>query len=101
MTTPDTGVAAAAARAGADVALASWRTPVARHAKGGIDVATGHADRTWLVDPICGTLNYAAGTPLFAVNVALRENGRVRVAAVADPATGEVFVTDGERAWRD
>jgi myo-inositol-1(or 4)-monophosphatase len=63
--------------------------------------ADGSAERTWLVDPICGTLNYAAGTPLFVVNVALREGDRVQVAAVADPASGEVFVTDGGRAWRD
>ena len=33
--------------------------------------------------------------------MALREGDRVRVAAVADPASGEVFVTDGDRAWRD
>lgn len=132
MTTSDTDVAVAAARAGAAVALASWRTPVVRHGKGGIDFATdadlaseravravlgehrpddavtgeeygadGTADRTWLVDPICGTLNYAAGTPLYVVNVALREGDHVRVAAAADPASEEVFVTDGERAWRD
>jgi len=132
MTTHDTDVAVAAARAGAAVALASWRTPLERHGKGGIDFATdadlaseravrevlraqrpddavvgeeygadGTAERTWLVDPICGTLNYAAGTPLFVVNVALREGDRVRVAAVADPASGEVWVTDGDRAWHD
>ena len=40
MTTSDTAVAVAAARAGAAVALAAWRTPVARHGKGGIDFAT-------------------------------------------------------------
>jgi myo-inositol-1(or 4)-monophosphatase len=57
------------------------------------------ADRTWLVDPLCGTLNFAAGLLAVAVNVALEENGEVRVAAVADPATGETFWTDGEGAW--
>ena len=36
----------------------------------------GPRARTWLVDPICGTLNYAAGTPLWVVNVALREGDR-------------------------
>ncbi|MCH0543510.1 phosphatase, partial [Streptomyces sp. MUM 203J] len=49
----------------------------------------------WLVDPLCGTLNYAVGNMLVAVNVALR-NG---AAAVADPSSGEVFFTDGESAW--
>ncbi|MEH1055104.1 inositol monophosphatase family protein [Micromonospora sp. CPCC 206171] len=53
------------------------------------------AVRQWLVDPLCGTLNYAVGNMLVAVNVALR-NG---AAAVADPFSGEVFFTDGETAW--
>ncbi|MEU8674777.1 inositol monophosphatase family protein [Streptomyces sp. NPDC048560] len=52
------------------------------------------AVRRWLVDPLCGTLNYAAGTPVVAVNVALRDGA----AAVADPFAGDVFFTDGERA---
>lgn len=53
------------------------------------------AARQWLVDPLCGTLNYAVGNMLVAVNVALR-NG---AAAVADPFSGEVFFADGETAW--
>ncbi|MEU7488571.1 inositol monophosphatase family protein [Streptomyces sp. NPDC042319] len=51
--------------------------------------------RQWLVDPLCGTLNYAVGNMLVAVNVALRDGA----AAVADPFSGEVFFTDGETAW--
>ncbi|WP_392876613.1 inositol monophosphatase family protein [Streptomyces sp. LN499] len=56
----------------------------------------GAADavRQWLVDPLCGTLNYAVGNMLVAVNVALRDGA----AAVADPFSGEVFFTDGETA---
>jgi len=57
------------------------------------------ADRTWLVDPLCGTLNFAAETPLAAVNVALRNGAHVEVAASADPVAAEVFWTDGEAAW--
>lgn len=53
------------------------------------------AARQWLVDPLCGTLNYAVGNLLVAVNVALRGGA----AAVADPFSGEVFCTDGEAAW--
>ncbi|WP_138902134.1 inositol monophosphatase family protein [Streptomyces albidochromogenes] len=52
------------------------------------------AERVWLVDPLCGTLNYAAGNMLVAVNVALRDGA----AAVADPFSGEVFFTDGRTA---
>ncbi|AKU16456.1 inositol monophosphatase family protein [Luteipulveratus mongoliensis] len=59
---------------------------------------SGAGDRTWLIDPLCGTLNFAAETPLAAVNVALRAHGRVDVAAVADPISGEIFWTDEGRA---
>jgi myo-inositol-1(or 4)-monophosphatase len=57
------------------------------------------AHRRWLVDPLCGTLNYAVRTMLVGVNVALREGSRVTAAATADPFGGEVFWTDGETAW--
>ena len=53
------------------------------------------AARQWLVDPLCGTLNYAAGSMLVAVNVALRHGA----AAVADPFSDELYFTDGETAW--
>ncbi|HVB42416.1 MAG TPA: inositol monophosphatase family protein [Streptosporangiaceae bacterium] len=61
------------------------------------------SDRSWLIDPLCGTLNFAAGTPIVAVNVALRSGNRIEVAASADPFAGEVFWTDGQhaRARRD
>ena len=56
------------------------------------------ATRTWLVDPLCGTLNFAARTPLVAVNVALRDGAEVRVGVSADPLAGELFWTDGRYA---
>jgi myo-inositol-1(or 4)-monophosphatase len=56
------------------------------------------AAREWLVDPLCGTRNFAATTPIIAVNVALRTDGRVLAAASADPISGEVFWTDGTTA---
>jgi myo-inositol-1(or 4)-monophosphatase len=57
------------------------------------------ADRRWLVDPLCGTVNYAAQTALVAVNVALRAGPDVTVAASADPFAREVFWTEGKRAY--
>ncbi|MFF5896234.1 inositol monophosphatase family protein [Streptomyces argenteolus] len=62
--------------------------------EGGQRGAAG-TERRWLVDPLCGTLNYAVGHMLVAVNVALRGGP----AAVADPFTHEVFSTDGRTAW--
>jgi myo-inositol-1(or 4)-monophosphatase len=59
---------------------------------------SGDSSRRWLVDPICGTLNFAAGLPLFAVNVALDIEGTSAAAAVADPMAARVLWTDGERA---
>ncbi|HEX5578711.1 MAG TPA: inositol monophosphatase family protein [Candidatus Limnocylindria bacterium] len=45
--------------------------------------------RTWLVDPLCGTANFAAGVQAVAVNVALPA---AAVAAVAIPFSQEVIV---------
>lgn len=61
--------------------------------EGGRQGAHGAA-RQWLVDPLCGTMNYAVGSMLVAVNVALRDGA----AAVADPFSGEIFFTDGKTA---
>ncbi|MEU5539011.1 inositol monophosphatase family protein [Streptomyces sp. NPDC020362] len=59
---------------------------------------SAHARRRWLVDPLCGTLNYAVRTMLVGVNVALRVGDDTTAAATADPFSGEVFWTDGQRA---
>ncbi|SDJ50134.1 inositol monophosphatase family protein [Streptomyces indicus] len=124
----DAEVAVAAARAGADVVRRMYGQDLDRTDKGAGDFATAAdlaaeraildllrtarpgdaivgeetgrqgaagSGREWLVDPLCGTLNYASGTLAVGVNVALREGA----AAVADPFTGEVYATDGRRAW--
>jgi len=54
----------------------------------------------WLIDPICGTRNYASQLPLYATNLALVVAGRVRVAAVGDGTNGRVYAAvSGERAF--
>jgi myo-inositol-1(or 4)-monophosphatase len=55
--------------------------------------------RRWLIDPLCGTLNFAAHTPLVAVNVALHQDGKNSAAAAADPMADELFWTDGSSAF--
>lgn len=52
------------------------------------------AERVWIIDPLDGTREFAAGTADWAVHVALTEHGVVTEAAVSLPATGEVFRTD-------
>ena len=59
-------------------------------------VHAGAGGRTWLVDPLCGTLNYAAGSPSYCVNVALVDAGRTLAAAVSHPPTGELYWSAAE-----
>ena len=49
------------------------------------------AEHLWIVDPICGSLNYVQGIPHFAVSIALRTAGTIRVGVVYNPCTGELF----------
>jgi myo-inositol-1(or 4)-monophosphatase len=54
----------------------------------------------WLVDPICGTRNFASGIPLYCVNVALVEDDEITIAVVGDPSTGEIHAAErGRGAW--
>src|SRR6266850_2652263 len=54
----------------------------------------------WLVDPICGTRNFASGIPLYCVNLALVEGDEVTVAVVGDPSTGEIAIAErGGGVW--
>ncbi len=59
---------------------------------------TSNGARTWLLDPLCGTLNYVARMRVAAVNIALKASGECLAAAVADPFNAEVFWTDGVSA---
>lgn len=45
----------------------------------------------WVVDPIDGTVNFASGFPMWAVNVAWFEAGHATLAVTIAPAMGEVF----------
>ncbi|MCF6471503.1 inositol monophosphatase family protein [Nonomuraea sp. MG754425] len=87
----------AAERAVTDVIRAARPDDAVTGEEGGRSGPSG-AERMWLVDPLCGTLNYAVRSPLVSVNVALRAGRDVTAAAAADPFAGEVFWTDGVRA---
>jgi myo-inositol-1(or 4)-monophosphatase len=54
----------------------------------------------WLLDPICGTRNFAHGIPLYCVNLGLVEDGEVTVAVVGDASRGELDLAErGHGAW--
>lgn len=47
--------------------------------------------RTWIVDPLDGTINYANGIPVFCVSIGLVVDGHPAAGAVHDPMRGETF----------
>ncbi len=47
--------------------------------------------RTWVVDPLDGTVNYANGIPFFCFSLALVVDGRPVVGVVRDPVRGESY----------
>ena len=56
--------------------------------RGGEIAETG---RTWLLDPVDGTANFARANPLFCACVAVLEDGEVAHAAVAVPRLGDLY----------
>ena len=56
----------------------------------------------WIIDPIDGTANFAAGRPPFAVMVALLNNGETVGSWILDPVSDRLFVAQrGGGAWID
>lgn len=49
------------------------------------------AERLWIVDPICGSMNFVHGIPFFGISLALRVDGVLRVGVVHDPVRDEMF----------
>jgi myo-inositol-1(or 4)-monophosphatase len=47
--------------------------------------------RTWIVDPLDGTINYANGIPYFCVSIGLAADGIPAVGVIHDPSRGETF----------
>ncbi len=63
---------------------------------GGGKVGAGY---TWVVDPLDGTTNYAHRIPVFAVSIALLEDGEPLVGVIHDPLRDQTFVAErGEGA---
>lgn len=66
----------------------------------------GRPGSVWIVDPVDGTANFAAGRRPFAVMVALMHDGTLRASWILDPISGSLAVArsgqgaslDGERA---
>src|SRR3712207_8035480 len=50
--------------------------------------------RTWLLDPVDGTANFARANPLFCVCISVVEGDEVKHTAVAAPRLGDVYHAD-------
>lgn len=49
------------------------------------------AEHLWIVDPVCGSLNFVQGIPYFGISVALRSQGEIALGVVYDPCRDELF----------
>jgi myo-inositol-1(or 4)-monophosphatase len=47
--------------------------------------------RTWVIDPLDGTVNYANGIPFFCISIGLVEEGRPVVGVVLDPLRDDCY----------
>ncbi len=54
------------------------------------EIATPNG-RTWVIDPLDGTVNYANGLPMFCVSIGIVVDGRPTAGAVLDPTRNEMF----------
>ncbi len=52
------------------------------------------SDVVWVIDPLDGTSNYAAGIPWFGVLIAVMEGGLPVTAVMYLPVTGEMYTAD-------
>lgn len=60
----------------------------------------GSTTHRWIIDPIDGTKNFVRHIPIWAVLIALEEDGEVTTGVVHNPVTGELFwARKGEGAW--
>ena len=65
------------------------------HRKPGVDGAGSLAvGRTWVIDPLDGTINYANGIPFFCVSIGLVVEGVPSVGVIHDPMRAETFAAD-------
>lgn len=81
-----------------DIVGDALRFPVVGEERGGDAPVDGST--YWLLDPICGTRNFASGIPLYCVNLALVESEQITVAVVGDASTDEIQVAErGRGAW--
>ena len=51
-------------------------------------------DKTWIIDPIDGTVNFLHGIPHFAISLALKSNDEIVSGLIFDPIKNEMFYAE-------
>ncbi len=60
----------------------------------------GSSGRTWVIDPLDGTVNYLYGIPAWCVSIACEDSEGLLAAVVYDPSRDETFTAArGQGAW--
>ena len=54
-------------------------------------VESNRDNKTWIIDPIDGTINFLHGVPHFAISIALKENDEIIAGLIYDPIKNEMF----------
>ena len=50
--------------------------------------------KTWIVDPIDGTVNFLHGIPHFAISIALKDENEIVAGLIFDPIKNEMFYAE-------
>ena len=50
--------------------------------------------KTWIIDPIDGTINFLHGVPHFAISIALRDDNEIIAGLIYDPIKDEMFYAE-------
>lgn len=56
-------------------------------------------DYQFVIDPIDGTMNYAADIPLYGITIGVLKHGRPWLGLMYAPVTGELVYTDGKKVY--
>ena len=55
---------------------------------------TNNDSKTWIIDPIDGTINFLHGIPHFAISIALKIENEITAGLIFDPIKNEMFYAE-------
>lgn len=66
---------------------------------GDIFEKSAHTDYQFVIDPIDGTMNYAADIPMYGITIGVLKHGKPWLGLLYAPVTGELLYTDGRKVF--